>query len=302
MQSVVTGPIVTDDVGSSLARWSLAPVLLWMGAMQFTEDGGRALGLVLTDNRLFFWVGEIVSPFFLAAFVGLAQIGAALLLVTGRRPGRRLGLGALISAVLAVFPLTLFLTNPVWIESLGGFPFIGSGQGLLKYVTILGVSLYLFAEAAPFDDPRRRRFKGPGLHLMLVGLLLVLGWIGLMKFTAVEAAGIERLLRTSPFLSWMLGVFSLQGASNFIGVAELVAVFLLSSWWWRPSVFVWGAAMGVAIFATTLTFLFTLPGWHPTLGFPALSGSGLFLLKDLVLLAAVLILLIERRVPDTPDG
>jgi gluconolactonase len=36
-----------------------------------------------------------------------------------------------------------------------------------------------------------------------------------------------------------------------------------------------------------LTFLFTLPGWEPTLGgFPALSGSGGFLVKDAMLLAA----------------
>jgi uncharacterized membrane protein YkgB len=41
------------------------------------------------------------------------------------------------------------------------------------------------------------------------------------------------------------------------------------------------------MFLTTLTFLFTLPGWEPTLGgFPALSGSGGFLVKDVMLLAA----------------
>lgn len=297
MDPVSQQPLVTDDVGSSFARWSLALVLLWMGAVQFTAEGGRALAATLGDNALFSWVGSLVSPFFLAAFVGLIQIGAGLLLVTGKRPGVRLSKGALTSAILAALPLTLFLTNPVWIESMGGFPFIGSGQGLLKYVTILGVSLYLYAEAASFDDPRRARFKGMGLNVMLLGLILVLGWIGLMKFTAVEAAGIERLLETSPLMSWMLSVFSLQGASNFIGAAELVCVVMLSTWWWRPSLFVWGAAIAVATFATTLSFLVTLPGWNSVVGFPALSGTGVFLLKDLVLLAAVMILLIERPRP-----
>ncbi len=297
MEAVNEQALATDDVGSSFARWSLALLLFWLGAMQFTDDGGRALASVLEHNVLFSWVGRLVSPFFLAAFVGLVQIGAGLLLVTGKRPGVRLGLGALISAVLAALPLTLFLTNPVWIESMGGFPFIGSGQGLLKNVTILGTSLYLYAEAAPTAYPRRIRFKRIGLNLMLWGLILVLGWIGLMKFTAVEAAGIEPLLRTSPILSWLLTVLTVQGASNFIGVGELIGVFFLTSWWWRPSLFIWGAALAGAMFATTLTFLFSLPGWHATMGFPVLSGAGVFLLKDVVLLAAVMILLIERPGP-----
>jgi quercetin dioxygenase-like cupin family protein len=44
------------------------------------------------------------------------------------------------------------------------------------------------------------------------------------------------------------------------------------------------------MFLTTLTFLFSTPGWEPSLGgFPALSAMpGQFLLKDIVLLAAAL--------------
>src|SRR5262245_3398250 len=43
-------------------------------------------------------------------------------------------------------------------------------------------------------------------------------------------------------------------------------------------------------FLTTLTFLFSTPGWEPSLGgFPALSAMpGQFVLKDIVLLAAAL--------------
>jgi uncharacterized membrane protein YkgB len=44
------------------------------------------------------------------------------------------------------------------------------------------------------------------------------------------------------------------------------------------------------MFLTTLTFLFSTPGWEPSLGgFPALSAMpGQFLLKDIVLLGAAL--------------
>ena len=42
-------------------------------------------------------------------------------------------------------------------------------------------------------------------------------------------------------------------------------------------------------FLATLTFLFSLPGWEKSLGgLPAFSGSGGFVLKDVVLLGAAL--------------
>ena len=51
-----------------------------------------------------------------------------------------------------------------------------------------------------------------------------------------------------------------------------------------------GSGLAAVMFLTTLTFLFSTPGWEPSLGgFPALSAMpGQFLLKDLVLLAAAL--------------
>ena len=43
------------------------------------------------------------------------------------------------------------------------------------------------------------------------------------------------------------------------------------------------------MFLTTLSFLFSLPGWDPRLGgFPALSDAGGFLIKDVVLLGSAL--------------
>ena len=285
-------------VGAPLARWSLALVLVWSGASLFTREGAAAVGEALAQNRILGGLAEGVDPGLLAGGIGLLQLGAGLLLATGKRPGRRLWVGALVSCALAGFSLTLFLTNPVWIESLGGFPFLGSGQGLLKFVAILGVSMYLLADATPLDRPRRPRLRRAALHVTLAGLVLVLGWIGAMKFTAVEAQGIEPLLRSSPLLSWMLAVFSVQGASNFIGVAELVTVVLLSAWWLRPALYPWGAALGLLTFVTSLSFLITLPGWQADLGFPALSATGQFLIKDLVLLAGILILLLEVPRPD----
>jgi uncharacterized membrane protein YkgB len=131
------------------------------------------------------------------------------------------------------------------------------------------------------------RIKSVGAFLLRYGLVLVLGWIGAMKFTAYEAAGIQALVETSPLMSWMYRVFSLQATSNIIGTAELFAAALIAIRPISPRLSSVGSLLAVLTFLATLTFLFSLPGWEKSLGgFPALSGSGGFLLKDIVLLGA----------------
>ena len=128
-----------------------------------------------------------------------------------------------------------------------------------------------------------------GEFLIRYGLVIVLGWIGAMKFTAYEAAGIKTLVETSPLMSWMYKLFSLQATSNVIGVAELAAAVLIAIRPLSARLSAIGSILAVFTFLTTLTFLFSLPGWEKSLGgFPALSGSGGFLLKDTVLLGAAL--------------
>ena len=145
----------------------------------------------------------------------------------------------------------------------------------------------------------KNAFEKLGTFLIRYGLVLVLGWIGAMKFTAYEAEGIKTLVDTSPFMSWMYRVFSLQATSNVIGVAELIAAVLIAIRPLSAKLSAVGSVLAVFTFLTTLTFLFSLPGWEKSLGgFPALSGSGGFLLKDVVLLGAALFTLGDSLAAD----
>jgi len=131
--------------------------------------------------------------------------------------------------------------------------------------------------------------KKLGEFLIRYGLVLVLGWIGAMKFTAYEAVGIQDLVASSPLMSWMYKVFSVQATSNIIGVAEITAAVLIAVRPISARLSTIGSVLAVCTFLATLTFLFSLPGWEKSLGgFPALSGSGGFLLKDVVLLGAAI--------------
>lgn len=134
-----------------------------------------------------------------------------------------------------------------------------------------------------------RAIQALGSLLIRYGLVLVLGWIGLMKFTAFEAEGIQPLVASSPLMSWLYKVMSVRMTSNVIGIAEVTSALLIAIRPLSARASVIGSGLAVMTFVTTITFLFTLPGWEKSLGgFPALSGSGGFLLKDVVLLGAAL--------------
>lgn len=136
-------------------------------------------------------------------------------------------------------------------------------------------------------------------HAVRYSIVLVLVWIGAMKFTAYEAAAIEGLVASSPLLSWLYAIGSQQAVSNVIGTIEIATgIALAIGPVYRPAAIA-GALGAIATFTITLTFLITAPGWEASLGgFPALSVvPGQFLLKDIVLLAASVSLLSKALSP-----
>jgi reactive chlorine resistance protein C len=129
-----------------------------------------------------------------------------------------------------------------------------------------------------------------GMYVTRYGLVLVLLWIGGMKFTAYEAEGIKPLVANSPLMGWVYNLMSVTAFSSLLGVVEIaigVLIALRPVW---PAGSALGSGLAVGMFLTTLSFLVTTPGWEPSLGgFPAVSAMpGQFVLKDIVLLGAAL--------------
>jgi uncharacterized membrane protein YkgB len=127
-----------------------------------------------------------------------------------------------------------------------------------------------------------------GADITRYGLVIVIGWIGLMKFTAFEAHGIEPLVANSPFMSWLYDILSVTTFSALLGVVEVAAAVLLAIKLWAPRLSAVGSVISIGLFVATLSFLFTTPGIFEASqgGFPMLSTSGQFLIKDVVLLGA----------------
>lgn len=137
------------------------------------------------------------------------------------------------------------------------------------------------------------RLSTIGEHAVRYSIVVVLAWIGAMKFTGYEAGAIEGLVATSPLLAWLYSVGDVQGVSNLIGSIEIATALALAFGPFHRRVAILGALGAIATFAITITFLISAPGWEASLGgFPALSVvPGQFLLKDIVLLAASVSLL-----------
>src|SRR6202007_3425772 len=67
-----------------------------------------------------------------------------------------------------------------------------------------------------------------GINVSRYGLVITLFLIGVLKFTAGEAQGIQPLVANSPLMFWLYRIFSLQSVSNLIGAIEIVVALLIA--------------------------------------------------------------------------
>ena len=118
------------------------------------------------------------------------------------------------------------------------------------------------------------------------GLVVVIGWIGALKFTSFEANGIQPLVANSPMMNWLYTIFSVQTFSSLLGVVEITVALLIAIKPVAPKLSAIGSLGAIGLFLATISFLFTTPGVGEASagGFPVLSSTGQFLIKDIALL------------------
>jgi reactive chlorine resistance protein C len=165
------------------------------------------------------------------------------------------------------------------------------------------------------------RLDRVAMAMLRVALVIVLVWIGSLKFVDYEADGIVPLVANSPVMSFLYhqpaeyrthmnkeGELNLQhrdwhrenGTYTFshglgtviISIGILIALYPI----W-PEVSALGSGLLILMACTTLSFLITTPeAWVPALGdanhgFPYLSGAGRLIIKDVIMLAAAVVTL-----------
>jgi len=126
-----------------------------------------------------------------------------------------------------------------------------------------------------------------GVLLVRYGLVIILLWVGALKFTAYEAEGIQVFVENSPLLSWLYDVVSVRTFSTLLGLFEITLGLMIATRPFMPKISAVGSLGALLLFLVTLTFVFSTPGvWQPGYGFPYLSPDpGQFLAKDVALAA-----------------
>ncbi|KPV95867.1 Inner membrane protein YkgB [Pseudoalteromonas sp. P1-9] len=219
----------------------------------------------------FYLLDSVMSSQYASLLAGFTFLGMAIIAMLSIKKRKYQGVLSAFLLVISIVPLLTLLDSSRWIADLGGFPAIGSGQGIIKYFALLALAIhFLYAEKMTIRQQQ---------WVQLFPVVLVLLWIGGMKFTEIEAQGIEDLVRSSPLMSWMYHLWSVQTASNLIGIYDLIALGLLVLSVYFQRVLWLGILMAGAVMLTTQTFLFT---WPPALSSDTvLSSGGQFLIKDL---------------------
>jgi uncharacterized membrane protein YkgB len=151
-------------------------------------------------------------------------------------------------------------------------------------------------ETAPTEQPISTRPGEVPISSLTNGILrgalaTVFLAFGYVKFFPFEADGVEPLIAAHPALSWLLALFGKAGASAFLGVVEIAAGIALLLGFRFAIANLLGGILTLITFAITVSLFFFIPGVFEASagGFPAISGTGGFLLKDAVLFAAGLL-------------
>ena len=135
-------------VAPEIARYGLAAVFVWIGAMKFTAYEAKAIAPLVASHPALSWMQMVFSNGQIAGLIGMTELAAAALLVAGAWRPVAGAFGAALAALTLLVTSTLLLTAPVVEPSLG-FPALNvlPGQFLLKDIALFGLALWLGAHA-----------------------------------------------------------------------------------------------------------------------------------------------------------
>jgi len=130
-------------------------------------------------------------------------------------------------------------------------------------------------------------------HFIRASMVVIFLLFGYQKWFYYEAQALIPYISHGPLIFWMYSIFGLKGATWFLGVAEWLFGALLFAGFWNKKLGILGALGSCFSFVATVTIIPFIPnGWAPSAGgFPAMTETVAFLLKDLVLLAVSVYLL-----------
>src|SRR5260370_9485652 len=111
-----------------------------------------------------------------------------------------------------------------------------------------------------------------GRQFVRYGLVVVIAWIGALKYSSYEAAAIHPLIANSPIMSWSYNILGVRSLAATLGTVEIIAAVLIALRFVSPRLSALASGMAILLFLGTLSFLFTTPGVPRAAGFPHAQG------------------------------
>ncbi|MGI9041757.1 MAG: YkgB family protein [Gemmatimonadales bacterium] len=138
-----------ENLGEKVLRYGLVAVLLWVGALKFTEYEAMGIKPLVENSPLTAWALQALGLKTLSALIGTVEIVLGLMIATRSFAPKVSAYGSMGAIVMFLITLTFVLTTPgVWQPGYG-FPFPSPmpGQFLAKDIVLLGVAIWSAGEA-----------------------------------------------------------------------------------------------------------------------------------------------------------
>jgi uncharacterized membrane protein YkgB len=121
-------------------------MLLWAGSYKMTAPGAEGIVPLVSNSPLINWHFKLFGPYIGSDLIGLTEITAAMLIITGYLRPKAGIIGGLIASVMFFITSTMVITTPGAIIAVHGIRYMSFlGLFLFKDVISLGVSFYLIS-------------------------------------------------------------------------------------------------------------------------------------------------------------
>src|SRR5262249_2055413 len=121
-------PFLTTSIG-------MIVMLLWAGTYKMTAPGAEGIIPLVSNSPLISWHFKLFGPYVGSDLIGLTEITAALLIITGYVMPKAGIIGGLIASVMFFVTSTMVLTTPGTIIAVHGITY-------MRYMSELGLFLF----------------------------------------------------------------------------------------------------------------------------------------------------------------
>jgi reactive chlorine resistance protein C len=121
-------------------------MLLWAGSYKLTAPGAEGIVPLVSNSPLISWHFKLFGPYIGSDIIGITEIIAAVLIITGYFRPKAGVVGGLIATLMFFITSTMVITTPGSTISVHGIRYMSFlGLFLFKDVISLGVSFYLIS-------------------------------------------------------------------------------------------------------------------------------------------------------------